>query len=80
MSKVDDEKALCTKCIGDKEFSRWIKKSGSVGKCGFDASHGNRRKVVTIEEFAKEVDRYFRTNYQRGEGYAYCAADSDKAE
>lgn len=80
MSTEDDGKALCAKCIGGRDFSRWIKKNGSIGKCGFDASHGNRRKVVKIEEFVKEVDRYFRANYQIGEGYADISPDSDKPE
>jgi hypothetical protein len=58
---------LCTNCVGNKEFVKWIRARGKRGKCDFDPSHGRSRKVVTVSEFAQEVDRYFRENYGLGE-------------
>jgi RES domain len=71
------ELKLCTKCVGDKDFVRWIRANGRRSKCDFDSSHGRSRKAVKVEHFAAEVDRYFRENYGRGEEYMYATRDSD---
>jgi hypothetical protein len=71
------ELKLCTTCIGDKDFVKWIQAHGRRGKCDFDPSHGKSRKVVAVSEFAEEVDRYFRQNYGLGDEYIYATRDSD---
>jgi hypothetical protein len=72
------ELKLCTQCIGSKEFSDWIDANGQIGQCDFDASHGRSNKVIDIERFAAEVDRFFQENYQLGEEYPTSEADSDR--
>jgi hypothetical protein len=71
-----DEYFLCEKCVV-APFADWIEKNGRAGKCDFDKSHGQSATVVPVPAFAKEVDRYFRDNYQRGAEYAYSTHDSD---
>jgi RES domain-containing protein len=71
------ELKLCTHCIGDKDFVKWIKAHGRRGKCDFDISHGKSRKVVAVSDFAEEVDRYFRENYGHGGEYMYTTRASD---
>jgi hypothetical protein len=73
------ELKLCANCIGDKDFAKWIRAHGRRGKCDFDKSHGKSRKVVSVSNFAEEVDRYFRENYGHGEEYMYATGDSDRA-
>ncbi len=68
---------LCTECIGSKEFSNWIATHGAKGECDFKAAHGRSHKVIDIERFAAEADRFFRENYQLGEEYPYFEGDSD---
>ena len=77
MHRTSGEMNLCPKCIGSKSFSEWIERNGREGPCDFDASHGISLQVVTVEEFAQEVDRYFRETYQLGEQYPYFSGDSD---
>jgi hypothetical protein len=77
MDRTSGELNLCPKCIGSKSFSEWIERNGREGPCDFDASHGISLQVVTVEEFAQEVDRYFRDTYQMGEEYPYFPRDSD---
>jgi hypothetical protein len=72
------ELKLCTLCIGSKQFSDWIDANGQIGQCDFDASHGRSRKVIDIERFAVEVDRFFRENYQLGEEYPTSEGNSDR--
>jgi hypothetical protein len=71
---------LCTECIGDADFSQWIRKNGEKGKCDFDASHGKSHPVVSIEDFAEQVDEYFRKNYQLGAEYRYAIEESDNVQ
>lgn len=61
---------LCSKCIGEKTFSDWVK-SSAIGKCDFDESHGGNNKIVSVESLAIEVDRHFRENYQVGGEYTF---------
>jgi hypothetical protein len=68
---------LCTGCIGDRRFTDWIRENGHEGKCDFDATHGGARLVVTIEDFAAEVNRFFREHYRLGEEYPYFEGDED---
>jgi RES domain len=68
---------LCTACIADKKFAKWIRSHGERGKCDFDPSHGKSRKAIAVSEFAVEVDRYFRENYGHDEEYMYATRDSD---
>jgi hypothetical protein len=72
-----DDPNICTKCIGDKRFVKWIRQSGKRGQCGIDATHGRSRKVVPAFEFAEEVDTWFRENYTQGTEEAYATPDSD---
>lgn len=72
-----DEHHLCTECVGNHQFAKWIRDNGRTGECDFDESHGSSNPVVTVVVFAEEVDRYFRETYQRGEEYAYATAESD---
>jgi len=76
-SSEDPETGLCEKCIGNPRFGDWIVQNGRKGECEFDSTHGNSNSVVTVEEFAEEVDRYFRETYQLGEEYMYVTEDSD---
>lgn len=76
-SPPPNESMLCAKCVDNRRFSGWIRRHGVKGKCDFDPTHGSSRKVVSVEKFAEEVDRYFRYTYQRGEEYLYATADSD---
>jgi hypothetical protein len=71
------EQRLCTACIGNKTFARWIRVNGSTGKCDFSDAHGRRRKSVTVEMFAQHVDEWFRDNYQRGSERPVWEGDSD---
>jgi len=71
------ENKLCTKCITDPRFTKWIRKNGESGQCDFDTSHGGRQKVVTVEEFAVHVDEFFREHYQIGEEEPYFPEDTD---
>jgi hypothetical protein len=73
------ELRVCTLCIGFKDFSDWIALHGKKGKCDFDKAHGSSHKVIDVERFAVEVDRFFRENYQLGEEYPYFGGDSDRA-
>jgi len=68
---------LCTKCITDKRFAKWIRENGQRGQCDFDATHGNRGSVVTVKAFALCVDEFFREHYQLGEDEPYAVEDSD---
>lgn len=68
---------LCAECIGDEVFSHWIKTNGEPGKCDFNASHGSKHSVSTIEAFAEHVDEWFRENYGLGETYPVFEGDSD---
>src|SRR4051812_18370192 len=77
-STENDELSLCAKCIGNAQFAKWIEENGSSGTCDFNKSHGRSDAVVTVEEFAEEVDRYFRDTYQRGEELPQVSEDSDK--
>lgn len=76
----EDEAHICTECISDDNFSQWIAMHGKEGKCSFDKSHGNKNKVISVEEFAEYVDEYFRSNYGFGEEYVYAINDSDKRQ
>jgi len=67
---------LCSKCIGEKTFSDWVK-SSAIGKCDFDESHGGNNKIVSVESLAIEVDRHFRENYQVGGEYISYFTKSD---
>jgi len=80
MSSSSDsgELKLCTECVGSKKFSDWIDANGQTGECDFDPSHGGSHKVIDIERFAVEVDRFFRDNYQVGEEYPSSDGDSDR--
>src|SRR5215471_3128387 len=69
MQPISGELNLCTKCIGSASFSEWIERNGSNGQCDFDSSHGSSLRVMTVQEFAREVDRYFRSHYQLGAEY-----------
>jgi hypothetical protein len=71
---------VCSKCIGDEQFSNWIKKNGMRGECDFDESHASQFKIVPINDFAEEVDRYFRDHYGIGEEYPSFVEDSDRIE
>jgi hypothetical protein len=73
----DLETGICEKCIGNPRFADWIVKNGRKGECEFDSTHGTSDNVVSVEEFAEEVDRYFRETYQLGEEYMYATEDSD---
>lgn len=73
----DPETGICEKCIGNSHFADWIVKNGRKGECEFDSAHGSSNNIVTVEEFAEEVDRYFRETYQLGEEYAYATEHSD---
>ena len=77
ISSISGESNLCTQCISAGRFVKWIGDNGRDGECDFDPSHGRSYTVVTIEEFAEEVDRYFREHYQLGEEYPYFPEDSD---
>jgi len=67
---------ICEKCIGNRQFANWIVRNGHNGKCGFDETHGTSGSVVAVEDFAEEVDRYFRETYQLSEEYVYAIDDS----
>lgn len=67
---------LCGKCIGNRRFSGWIARNGRKGQCEFDSTHGISDSVVSVEAFAKEVDRYFRETYQLSEEYIHAIDDS----
>jgi len=71
------ETGICEKCIGNRDFADWIVRNGHEGECEFDSTHGTSGSVVTVEEFAEEVDRYFRDTYQLGEEYMFATEDSD---
>lgn len=71
------ELGLCPKCFGNSYFADWIEKNGHEGECEFDSTHGDAVLVVAVEDFAEEVDRYFRQNYQHGEEYPNYTEDSD---
>jgi hypothetical protein len=73
----DLETGICDKCIGNPRFADWIMRHGHKGECEFDSTHGVSNTVVTVEDFAEEVDRYFRETYQLGEEYMYATEDSD---
>jgi len=67
---------LCSKCVGNDLFRKWIRDHGSRGQCDFDPDHGRAGKVVSISDFADEIDRYFRENYQLGGEYYFMTAPS----
>jgi hypothetical protein len=71
------ELKLCTQCVSSNRFRDWIDVHGEKGRCDFKASHGDSHKVIDIEQFAVEVDRFFRENFQLGEEYPYFEGDSD---
>ncbi|MEA3140012.1 MAG: hypothetical protein QOK23_2181 [Gammaproteobacteria bacterium] len=73
----DTETGICEKCIGNPRFADWIFQNGNKGECEFDSTHGNSHRIVTVEGFAEEVDRYFRKTYQPGEEFAYATEHSD---
>ncbi|WP_316193007.1 RES domain-containing protein [Bradyrhizobium sp. SZCCHNRI1029] len=73
----ETETGICEKCIGNRQFAEWIVRNGHKGECEFDSTHGVSDGVVSLEEFAEEVDRYFRETYQLGEEYMYATEDSD---
>jgi hypothetical protein len=77
MNKSSEEKLLCTKCITAKPFAKWIRQNGQRGQCDFDAEHGNRGSVLTVEAFAVHVDEFFREHYQLGREEPYTTEDSD---
>lgn len=71
------DRLLCSKCISTKFFKNWIKENRAQGKCDFDTSHKRTRTVFSVNEFAIEVDKYFRDTYQEGESIPYLPEDSD---
>ena len=73
----DDVKKLCTECIGNKTFTKWIAGNGKRGKCDFNRSHGRKHVVVSVVSFAERVDEWFRENYGHGEEYPVFEGDSD---
>jgi hypothetical protein len=73
----DPEFGICEKCIGSPIFAHWVVQNGHKGECEFDSAHGSSNTVVSVEEFAEEVDRYFRETYQLGEEFIYATEDSD---
>jgi hypothetical protein len=76
-SLLSGDMKLCPKCVGAAQFSGWIRANGQPGRCDFVRSHGTSDAVVAVEDFAMEVDKYFRANYQLGEEYPYSEGDSD---
>lgn len=73
------DRLLCSKCIDTKLFKKWIQENRIQGKCDFDVSHMRSRTVFPINEFAIEVDKYFRETYQEGENIpSYCPEDEDR--
>jgi hypothetical protein len=73
----EDLKQLCTECIGNKIFAKWVADNGKRGKCDFNRSHGRKHAVVSVESFAEHVDEWFRENYGHGEEYPVFEGDSD---
>ena len=71
------ELQVCTRCIGSNPFSKWIQENGERGTCDFKSSRGHSQQVISIERLAREVDNYFRENFQLGEEYPYATEDSD---
>jgi len=63
------DRRLCLSCIEGSSFTDWLKDHGHAGICDFDAAHGPSDNVVTVTEFATEVDRWFRNSYTSGETY-----------
>ena len=78
MPKPSEEMLLCTKCIQNEGFARWIKENGQRGQCDFIPEHGNRVMAITVGIFAVHVDEYFRKHYQTGREYPYISDDSGK--
>jgi hypothetical protein len=62
---------VCAPCIHNRQLNNWIEKYGQEGYCDFGRHRDRKRKVVLIEEFAVEVDDYFRKHYQLGEWSEY---------
>jgi hypothetical protein len=77
MSLTSDELNLCAACICNPRFSDWIEKHGRKGTCDFAKNHESNHNIVTLAEFAEEVDRYFRENYQLGKQEPYIEGDAD---
>ena len=78
MTKPTDEMLLCAKCVDATRFTKWIRANGQPGQCDFDAGHGNRGHVVTVEDFSAHVDEFFREHYQPGAEERYFD-DSDRS-
>jgi hypothetical protein len=74
------DKNVCTKCIRDQRFNKWIRENGRRGACDFDPSHGRARKVIPVREFAEKVDEYFRETYRPADEESYVTADSDNIQ
>ena len=71
------DKNVCTECIGNEFFSKWIAENGEAGTCDYDESHRDENSVISLEELAEYVDQYFRANYCQGAEYRYGTPDSD---
>lgn len=66
--------------MGNKIFSEWIDEHGEKGNCDFDPSHGNKNRVILVDDFSEHIDEYFRSHYGRGDEYVYATEDSDNMQ
>jgi hypothetical protein len=67
MKKLPEDMLLCTKCVTDPLFVKWIRKNGQKAQCDFVHGHGGRNRTVRLEPFCERIDEFFRENYQLGE-------------
>lgn len=58
---------ICSRCIGNSDFSQWICDNGVSGPCEIDPKHTGPQTVVRASDFAAHVDEWFRDNFVRGE-------------
>src|SRR5258708_1960881 len=80
MNKSSEKMHLCAKCVTARRFADWIRENGQRGRCDFDASHGSRGRVVTVEAFVPVVDEFFRERYQLGGEEPYFTESSDNVQ
>jgi len=78
MSAESSDKNICSECIRDATFSKWIEENGERGQCDFERSHRNKNVVVPLLKFAEHIDTYFRNNYGHGAVEPYFERDSDR--
>lgn len=71
---------MCTQCVSDPTHSLWIVEHGHEGNCDFSETHGKQNHVVTVEEFSKYFDNFFREHYVPGGDFVYAIEESDNPQ